>query len=66
MKSFNYFNVSFDVDGADELLEQIEKAESLIRELKDVLYRISGARGEITVKGIPPTFDDGTEINQDN
>lgn len=59
MKEFTYFKVSFDVDNTNELLNQIEKADNLIKELKDVIYRISGMRGTITAKEAPPTYADG-------
>ena len=59
MKDFSYFKVSFDVDNTNELLNQIERADKLIKELKDVLYRISGMRGTITAKEAPPTDVDG-------
>lgn len=65
MKDFSYFKVSFDVDNTNELLNQIERADKLIKELKDVLYRISGMRGTITAKEAPPTDVDGKWVNQD-
>lgn len=59
MKEFTYFKVSFDVKDSNELFNQIERAENLIKELKDVVYRISGTRGVITAKEEPPTNVDG-------
>ena len=58
-KNFNHFKVSFDVDDSNELFKQIERAEQLIKELKDVLYRISGMRGTIKAEEMPPTNADG-------
>ena len=58
-KNFNHFKVSFDVDDSNELFKQIERVEQLIKELKDVLYRISGMRGTIKAEEMPPTNADG-------
>ena len=59
MKQFNYFKVSFDISETNEQFKLIERAEGLIKELKDVLYRLSSMQGAIKAEEIPPTDADG-------
>ena len=58
-KTFNHFKVSFKFEDSNELLKQIERADNLIKELKDVIYRISGMHTVIDAKEVPPTNVDG-------
>ena len=60
-KKFTNFRVSFDISDSNELFKQIERADQLIKELKEVLYRISGTRAEIKAEELPP--DDTAAIH---
>ena len=51
--------MSFDISETNEQFKLIERAEGLIKELKDVLYRLSSMQGAIKAEEIPPADADG-------